>query len=295
MAATHPQRSFPILAKLAALLGWPSESPAAPAILVPEPAAEEPAGPASPFDALAGELRRHGAGLAPRGPEDARLLTGTGFFIGEHRDTVAPLLDLVLEGKAGAPIRLDLKQRPAAEVGVICQFGQALARLGLLAEYAYRRAPHYLLTARVRDCPDGRRFLAGGWFPYYARGAVLRRLGQPRPPHALDVRLSLPDGAAVELDLVALRDGRLWAARFGCDDLPGTLAELRHVAAVLPTLAPHPFLVLPRVAAPDLAPLKACFEVTVCDRECLDLLLAQLEAPPAPQPAPRPESARTVF
>jgi hypothetical protein len=284
MAVLKPQRPFKFLEKIASCLGWSSEPPAASAPLpLPEPETAAD-GMLTPFDALAGQLRGHGADLAPRGPEDARLLASAGFLIGEHRAAIAPLLDLILSRNGGEPIRLDLKQHPAAEIGVICQFAQALARLGLLADYTYRRAPHYLLTATVQDCPAGRRFLAGGWFPYYARAAVLRRLGQPRPPHALDVRLELPKGPAVDLDLLALCAGRLVCVCFGCENLTETLGDLRRVREALPALDPRLFLVLPRVNTQDVSALAACFEVTVCDREDLELLLEQLQAPPAPEP-----------
>lgn len=272
------------LEKIASYFLTPTPAPEPAAATGPDPIPNPPAEPrTTPFEALAGRLGAHGVALEARGSESARLLATTGFMLGEHHDAIAPLLDAVLASPPGAAIRLDLGQHPAADIGVICQFGQTLARLGLLADYEYRRAPHYLLTATARDCPEGRRFLAEGWFPHYGRVAVLRRLGQPRPPYALDVRLRLPEGPAIDLDLLALKD-RLYAVRFGCEALADVLADLRRVALALPGLDPWLGLVLPRVAARDEPLLVEYFEVAVCDRKGMDLWLDQLPGTVAPPP-----------
>ncbi|SMF95245.1 hypothetical protein SAMN02949497_2598 [Methylomagnum ishizawai] len=168
------------LEKIASYFRPPTHTPEPEATTGPDSTANPPTEPrTTPFEALAGRLGDYGVVLEARGSDSARLLATTGFMLGEHHDAIAPLLDAVLASPPGAAIRLDLGQHPAADIGILCQFGQTLDRLGLLAGYEYRRAPHYLLTATARDCPEGRRFLAEGWFPHYGRVAVLRRLGQP--------------------------------------------------------------------------------------------------------------------
>ena len=193
-------------------------------------------------------------------------------------------------GTPGRALRLDLGERPAQEIGVICQCAQVMARVGMLGDFHYRRAPYFELRATVLECPEGREFLASGWFPHYARGAVLRRLGQPRPPYALEVSLGLPSGGSIDLDVAALVEERLVGVRFGCPDLVRTLTELRVLAEAVVDLAPRLFLVLPRAEARDVALLASCYEVAVCDRRDLALLLKLVETPDRavlPRPAKR--------
>lgn len=130
-------------------------------------------------------------------------------FIGKYLSYVQPfytrLKTTLNEGEEFQFSLLGFQGRDVTHTLNLCKM---LRDIGFLTAFAYRRAPHCKITARVNRTPAAINFLSGGWLEHYIRDKVISIL--TTHPSTLDMpfafmknpRILLPEDEDFEFDFL---------------------------------------------------------------------------------------------
>ena len=166
---------------------------------------------ASKLEGLARYLQRRGVEIVYIPDEsdlDPRVSQIAG-FLGKYLSYVLPFYETLKttlnEGEEFTYSLAGLNGRDVTHTLNLCRM---LREVDFLASYAYRRAPHYKIVARVNRTPTAINFLTGGWLEHFIRDKVVSIL--TTHPATLDLPYAfmknpciiLPGGEDFELDLL---------------------------------------------------------------------------------------------
>ena len=194
--------------------GGAETSPFAGLLPVPPSAYGEEAGgqfSAAKLEGLARYLQRHGVEIVHI-PDESNLdprISQIASFLGKYLAYVLPFYEtLKATLNEGAEFTYSLAGLNGRDVTHTLNLCRMLREVDFLASYAYRRAPHYKIVARVNRTPTAINFLTGGWLEHFIRDKVVSIL--TTHPATLDLPYAfmknpciiLPGGEDFELDLL---------------------------------------------------------------------------------------------
>ena len=194
--------------------GGAESSPFAGLLPVPPSAYGEEAGgqfSAAKLEGLARYLQRHGVEIVHI-PDESNLdprISQIAGFLGKYLSYVLPFYEtLKATLNEGAEFTYSLAGLNGRDVTHTLNLCRMLREVDFLASYAYRRAPHYKIVARVNRTPTAINFLTGGWLEHFIRDKVVSIL--TTHPATLDLPYAfmknpciiLPGGEDFELDLL---------------------------------------------------------------------------------------------
>ena len=194
--------------------GGAESSPFAGLLPVPPSALGEEAGgqfSAAKLEGLARYLQRHGVEIVHI-PDESNLdprISQIAGFLGKYLSYVLPFYEtLKATLNEGAEFTYSLAGLNGRDVTHTLNLCRMLREVDFLASYAYRRAPHYKIVARVNRTPTAINFLTGGWLEHFIRDKVVSIL--TTHPATLDLPYAfmknpciiLPGGEDFELDLL---------------------------------------------------------------------------------------------
>lgn len=132
-------------------------------------------------------------------------------FFGKKYNELSILINIIKHNMGkGTEFALCLKDYPQSTIGVICQTATLLLKMSLLVEYAYRKSPHFLVTARPNSMKLIRDFFNGEWLEHYMASNLRKVIGdladELRKPFQFyifeNIRIALSSGDSLDLDLV---------------------------------------------------------------------------------------------
>ncbi len=194
--------------------GGAESSPFAGLLPVPPSALGEEAGgqfSAAKLEGLARYLQRHGVEIVHI-PDESNLdprISQIAGFLGKYLAYVLPFYEtLKATLNEGSEFTYSLAGLNGRDVTHTLNLCRMLREVDFLASYAYRRAPHYKIVARVNRTPTAINFLTGGWLEHFIRDKVVSIL--TTHPATLDLPYAfmknpciiLPGGEDFELDLL---------------------------------------------------------------------------------------------
>lgn len=194
--------------------GGAESSPFTNLLPVPPSALGEEAGgqfSAAKLEGLARYLQRHGVEIVHI-PDESNLdprISQIAGFLGKYLAYVLPFYEtLKATLNEGSEFTYSLAGLNGRDVTHTLNLCRMLREVDFLASYAYRRAPHYKIVARVNRTPTAINFLTGGWLEHFIRDKVVSIL--TTHPATLDLPYAfmknpciiLPGGEDFELDLL---------------------------------------------------------------------------------------------
>ncbi len=179
----------------------------------PSPLGEEAGGQfsAAKLEGLARYLQRRGVEIVHI-PDESNLdprISQIAGFLGKYLSYVLSFYEtLKATLNEGAEFTYSLAGLNGRDVTHTLNLCRMLREVDFLASYAYRRAPHYKIVARVNRTPTAINFLTGGWLEHFIRDKVVSIL--TTHPATLDLPYAfmknpcivLPGGEDFELDLL---------------------------------------------------------------------------------------------
>ena len=166
---------------------------------------------AAKLEGLARYLQRHGVEIVHI-PDESNLdprISQIAGFLGKYLSYVLPFYEtLKATLNEGAEFTYSLAGLNGRDITHTLNLCRMLREVDFLSSYAYRRAPHYKIVARVNRTPTAINFLTGGWLEHFIRDKVVSIL--TTHPATLDLPYAfmknpciiLPGGEDFELDLL---------------------------------------------------------------------------------------------
>lgn len=228
---------------------------------------------ASKLEGLARYLQRRGVEIVYIPDEsdlDPRVSQIAG-FLGKYLSYVLPFYETLKatlnEGEEFTYSLAGLNGRDVTHTLNLCRM---LREVDFLASYAYRRAPHYKIVARVNRTPTAINFLTGGWLEHFIRDKVVSIL--TTHPATLDLpyafmknpRIVLPGGEDFELDLLLSVGERIFWIEAKTGEYMDFLPKYSRVSKVLGLNRNTSMLVSVGALAPA-DNLSARYELSCCN------------------------------
>ena len=225
------------------------------------------------LEGLARYLQRRGVEIVSI-PDETDLdprVSQIAAFLGKYLSYILPFYEtLKATLNEGSEFTYSLAGLNGRDVTHTLNFCRMLQEVGFLASYAYRRAPHCKIVARVNRTPTAINFLTGGWLEHYIRDKVVSIL--TTHPATLDLpyafmknpRIILPGEEDFELDLLLSVGERIFWIEAKTGEYLDFLPKYSRVSKVLGLNRNTSML----VSVGELAPgdnLSARYELSCCN------------------------------
>ena len=228
---------------------------------------------AAKLEELARYLQRRGVEIVSI-PDETDLdprVSQIAAFLGKYLSYIQPFYEtLKATLNEGLEFSYPMSGLQGRDVTHTLNFCRMLQEVGFLASYAYRRAPHCKIVARVNRTPTAINFLTGGWLEHYIRDKVVSIL--TTHPATLDLpyafmknpRIILPGEEDFELDLLLIVGERIFWIEAKTGEYMDFLPKYSRVSKVLGLNRNTSML----VSVGELAPgdnLSARYELSCCN------------------------------
>ncbi len=225
------------------------------------------------LEALARYLQRRGVEIVSI-PDESDLdpcVSQIAAFLGKYLSYVLPFYEtLKATLNEGAEFTYSLAGLHGRDVTHTLNFCRMLQEVDFLASYAYRRAPHCKIVARVNRTPTAINFLTGGWLEHFIRDKVVSIL--TTHPATLDLpyafmknpRIILPGEEDFELDLLLSVGERIFWIEAKTGEYMDFLPKYSRVSKVLGLNRNTSMLVSVGALAPA-DNLSARYELSCCN------------------------------
>ena len=228
---------------------------------------------AAKLEGLARYLQRHGVEIVHI-PDESNLdprISQIAGFLGKYLAYVLPFYEtLKATLNEGSEFTYSLAGLNGRDVTHTLNLCRMLREVDFLALYAYRRAPHYKIVARVNRTPTAINFLTGGWLEHFIRDKVVSIL--TTHPATLDLPYAfmknpciiLPGGEDFELDLLLSVGERIFWIEAKTGEYMDFLPKYSRVSKVLGLNRNTSMLVSVGALAPA-DNLSARYELSCCN------------------------------
>jgi hypothetical protein len=185
-------------------------------------------------------------------------VTRVAAFLGKYLACVHPFYSR-LKGtlNGGEEIQFSLLGFQGRDVTHTLNFCKMLQDVGFLAAFAYRRAPHYRIVARLNRTPTAINFLSGGWLEHYIRDKVVAILtthpATMETPFAFmkNPRIILPGDENFEFDFLLMIEGKVFWIEAKTGEYMDFIGKYSRVSKLLGLNRNSNLLVLADAPPPD--------------------------------------------